>query len=521
MLMLTGLISSIPMAGAPSGRPLFQHTGSPRDSPGDEALIRLIERPTTFRATIAKVDRHALEEARVQLNPFPELNLEAVESGLPFSGSHHRAWFGTLTDKQGSVVLIINGDRISGKINSCHGTFELFPLGKDECIIVEHNTGQFPPCAAGRHPRHSPSGRQRPGVKNNSTDPVEDTPQRDVLPPDGSTEDTPTGNRVRVIVAYTSGARYKTRTVYGRTMQEHIDLTIAEANQGYASSGVDLRVELACLYKTDFVESNAIEDDVDAFQENGDGKADEVHQLRDDYDADMCCLITDGRDFAWCGDSYGFDYTSRDNMFQATSYACATGNLSFAHEFGHTQGCRHNDDGELTPFPYGHGFRNESNWRTIMALANATVAPRLNYWSNPEIDSPVAPFTPMGTPVDGQLFANDSRSALNAGDDIVINHETTPFNSSAPTGGVFASDEYADKVVTGSLMVAEFTASGGSTINFRAGTSIVLQAGFHAQEGCRLRARLADPMDEPASTGLQPEASKNEIFSTSTPTPLK
>jgi hypothetical protein len=39
-----------------------------------------------------------------------------------------------------------------------------------------------------------------------------------------------------------------------------------------------------------------------------------------------------------------------------------------AHEIGHLQGARHSpgQDPELEPFPYGHGFRNDS-LRTILA----------------------------------------------------------------------------------------------------------------------------------------------------------
>ncbi|HYE59502.1 MAG TPA: hypothetical protein VD948_13405, partial [Rhodothermales bacterium] len=40
----------------------------------------------------------------------------------------------------------------------------------------------------------------------------------------------------------------------------------------------------------------------------------------------------------------------------------------FAHEIGHLHGARHapNEDPSQTPFPYGHGFRNDS-LMTIMA----------------------------------------------------------------------------------------------------------------------------------------------------------
>jgi hypothetical protein len=489
ILMLLGLGFNFPLNGAQSGRSLFRHTGDSGDSHADEMFMRLIERPTTFRAAFAHLEKSSLDDNRVQLNPFPDLSFEVVQSQFGFSGAKHRAWFGNLANNQGSAVFIINGDRISGKINSTFGTFEIFPLADGDCIIVEHYTDKFPDCAVGHQAESAsdPALEKGIAIPPNPTADTFDNASAGDAPMEGEPlADAPGTNHVRVIVAYTSGARYKTQTNYGRTMQEHIDLAIAEANQGYANSGVDTRIELACLYKTDFVETYDIQDDVDAFQNDGDGKADEVHQLRADYDADMCSLITDGRDIFWCGDSYGFDYTSRENMFQATNYSCVTSNLSFIHEFGHTQGCRHNDDTVLTPFAQGHGLRNDDNWRTIMALSNSTTAIRLNYWSNPEIVSPVEPFTAMGTPVNGDQF------------DTVINHETTPVDSTAPTNHVFEQDEFADKLVTGTLTVGAFTAEQGSTIRFRAGSGIVLHSGFQAVAGSEFRASLTDFSGDPS-----------------------
>ncbi len=477
-------------------RQLFHLMGGSRNSAGDRMFMGLVEQPTTFRAAFARVDVALFDgDEFLLLNPFPDVSMEAVLYPVGFSGSLHRAWFGKLQNFPGTAVFIINGDRISGKISCSLGTFEIFPLGKGECIIVEHQLNKFPGCLACEDdPATDSLGDPAGNPVEGDVAVYESTFSEET----SSTADDPASDRIRVIVAYTTSAQSKTQTTYGRTMQEHIDLAIAESNQGYANSGVDSRIELACLYETDYVETYAISKDVDAFHADGDGKADEVHVLRADFDADMCSLITDGRDIFWCGDSYGFDYSSRENMFQATNYRCVTGNFSFIHEFGHGQGCRHNDDTNLEPFAYGHGLRNDVYWYTIMALANATDAVRLNYWSNPEIVSPVEPFAPMGTPVNGEAFANDCRSALNDGDDTVINHETTPTSSSAPTNHAFEDDEYADKLVSDTLSVANFTASTGSTIQFRAGTAIVLQSGFQAMAGSKFRASLTHASGDPS-----------------------
>lgn len=493
LLTALGLALIAPTTRAQVNRPLFQHSRNLEAGSAQAILTRFVQRPTTRRVALARIDMSVFDRDRLTLNPFPELNLEATQSRVDFSGATHRAWFANLADDQGSAVFIINGSRISGKINSIHGTFEIFPLKNGECVVVEHIPGMFPGCGVDsrvstQSSRTLDSSGTRPSVS--LADAATELPAAEAPTGLGAAGDSPLENRIRVIVAYTEGAHLKTSLMFGRTMQEHIDLAIAESNQGYANSGVWFRLELACLYQTDSTETTAIEQDVEDFRNNGDGKFDEVHQLRADFDADMCCLLTDGRDYGWCGWSYGFDYTSRENMFQATSYNCATSNFSFVHEFGHTQGCRHNDDLMLTPFAYGHGFRNSTYWRTIMALANGTGAPRLNYWSNPRINSPVLPYTALGTPEDGTNFANDCTTALNTGGNTVINHETTPAISAEPTNCSFDNDEYADKAVTDSLTVEAFTAHPGSTIQFRAGKSILLGPGFQARTGSVFHAFL-------------------------------
>jgi hypothetical protein len=136
-----------------------------------------------------------------------------------------------------------------------------------------------------------------------------------------------------------------------------------------------------------------------------------------------------------------------------------------------------------------------------MAVSTGNSAPRLNYWSNPNINSPVAPFTAMGTPVNGGNFANDCRTALNVGDATVVNHEETPISSVTPTGDTFNNDEGADKVVTGTLTVGTFNANSGSRVTFRAGTSIVLTPGFRAAPGSSFRARIAGPLGDSPTGG--------------------
>jgi len=472
------------------------------------AFVEFLKTRAEFRrARVAALDRAAFDGSKLTLPLFPEVTVEVEKADIGFTGIEGKSWTGKLPNG-GSAAFIIRGDRIAGSIATPLGNFQILPLDGGLCAVVERDFGDRADCgAAGERPDRNVAAAAAAAAaaqRVSNADTFGPVRAGRALSGGSAAElaDSPTGNRVRVLVAYTADARSLTSSVLGMTMQELIDLAILESNQGYANSGVTLRIELACLYQTVFNESAAIENDVDKFRNTSDGIMDEVHQLRADYDADMCALIIDGTDPDWCGWAYGFDYTSYANMFQASVYSCTTGNFTFAHEFGHTQGCRHDNDGTLTPFAYAHGFRNGNNWRTIMAVAGSSTAPRLNYWSNPNVNSPVAPFVAMGTAVNGGNFANDNRTALNASDNIVVSHEETPLTSSAPSGGDFGVDEVADKIVLDRLVVQQFTANSGARVQFRSGSSISLASGFWARSGSSFRARLAGPLgDSVAASG--------------------
>ncbi|VGO14374.1 hypothetical protein PDESU_02935 [Pontiella desulfatans] len=456
-------------------------------APMEAFAQRIHMRATTKRIRTAVLNRASLAADALTLNPFADTPMVADKTDIGFTGARNKTWLGNLRDGKGSVALIINGDRISGKIASMDGVFELYPMDDGAVAIVELDQSAFPSCGN--------DGSARPTRATSLPADAGDAVPDDGPQGDGALGDTPTANRIRILVAYTSSSQAKTLADYNRTMQEHIDLAIAESNQGYANSLVAARLQLACLYETGATETTAIENDVDNFQSNGDGFADEVHTLRNEYDADMCCLIVDGRDTAWCGWAYGFDYTSAANMFQCTTYSCATGNYSFIHEFGHCQGCRHDTDGTLTPFAYGHGFRQgNTTWRTIMAVTGGNSATRLNYWSNPAVNSPVSPTVAMGTAINGANFAQDNESALDDGDATVVNHQTTPVTSVALNGNTVNNDETADKIVTDTLTVGSFTANAGSRVRLISGNKVVLQPGFHARSGTETRIKIGSPL---------------------------
>jgi hypothetical protein len=166
-------------------------------------------------------------------------------------------------------------------------------------------------------------------------------------------------------------------------MQNRVNLAIAESNQAYANSGIDLILNLVHLHEdtsgftVDQDNPSSMSPALSALRSSTDGQIDYVHQMRIDVGADMVALITAG---AGCGIAYlcGNSPTAlpaASCTFSVTRWDCATGYYSFSHELGHNMGVTH-DKGTTntcTSSDYRYGFRDpNANYRSILAYSCAT-----------------------------------------------------------------------------------------------------------------------------------------------------
>ncbi|MHC4218716.1 MAG: M12 family metallo-peptidase [Planctomycetota bacterium] len=200
--------------------------------------------------------------------------------------------------------------------------------------------------------------------------------------------------RLDVLVMYTPIAMNAAGGVEALTNE--IELAVAVANAAYEASGVDTRLNLVHCALTDYTEDGSYSEHLPRFQAHYDGYMDEVHGLRDQYGADLVSLFVD--DGEYCGQAYRMGTPSwgfAPYAFSVTTWYCAVGNKSFAHEIGHNQGCCHDHEntecidwqGEPNPsydHAYGHRFIGDSGseWRTIMAIFSGQ---RIGRFSNPDV----------------------------------------------------------------------------------------------------------------------------------------
>ena len=175
-----------------------------------------------------------------------------------------------------------------------------------------------------------------------------------------------------------------------------VDIIVAEANQAYADSGIVQRLHLVAAERVDYVQDPAGNTflDLDRLQNPNDGYADEAHDLRDQYAADIVALsnTTSYSVAAWTIPSY------EGSEMQAFTVV-GLGGFVLAHEIGHLHGVLHdryesNDPSFLRemdhPFAFGYispaafdpGGQPDQAWGTIMA--NSAPAERIHRFSNPD-----------------------------------------------------------------------------------------------------------------------------------------
>ncbi len=290
---------------------------------------------------------------------------------------------------------------------------------------------------------------------------------------------------VRVLVAYTDD-------VQALRVDPHLEIILANQNYNAANNNsfVFHDVEIARIVEVSYVEPGNLSTALADFEGTSDGKMDNIHSLRGLYDADLCQLITDNS--GSCGLASGIG-SSFSTGFCVSDYGCIAGNLTYAHEFGHLYGARHDTyvDGSTTPYAFGHGWVNVAdNWRTVMAYNDqcadaGTSCTRLQYWSNPAV-------TYGGDPM-GSSATADNESVLDIEDLNIANYEASQVNKVVFSSDIIGDDETGQfwgstSISTGT---ANLTVQSGGDLVMKAGSTITLAPGFRANNGSTFRAFIS------------------------------
>ena len=384
-LSVFGTASAVMSASTPPQIPLFAETAyvSPppiaQALPEPRALKRWVRRQRTMTLNPAALDvmnrPRAEAQTDVTLNFF-DTGLRTLNLDQPREyPKQTKVWRGRLRGETGSdVTLVTHGTTMTGTILSNHRLYKIEAAGGNLHRLVEVDEEALPP---DHHP-----------IVVADDDPVAAPPTEGTSRQTDTTAAAAGDAVVDLLVVYTSAA--KTQEGGQAAMEALIALGVDSANQAYSNSQIAMQLRLVHTAEISYTESGVIDADLTRLRSTTDGIMDQVHQLRDQHNADLVALIVDDGG-GFCGIAYVMANGPRagfaSSAFSVTARDCVA-NDTLAHELGHNMGNAHDRaTGGTGVFAYSYGYRDEvGRFRTIMAYACPTVScPRVKYFSNPRL----------------------------------------------------------------------------------------------------------------------------------------
>ena len=359
-LALLGLSASHAVSAAPLFSPSRLLTRT--DALASPALAALMASPST--AAVQRVDANpdAIQDETLEMEIFG-VPVQAVRDRVESLEDGTQIWYGQsgtgtvsaerplphALDPENTVIVVRSGESLTASVRRGGQLYILSPI-KGGHALVEVDEARMP----ADHPAGAPAAQSTPVAPSSRA------------PRAGQTV-------IRVAVMATRDVR----DVLGgdANVSSKVNLAIAESNQGYINSGVDLRLELGGLLYGAQRETN-MGNDLSGFIGQGEGRFDGIHDFRNRVAGDIPVLVT--ADGSFCGIA--------SQGFVAVNHGCMVGYYSLGHEIGHVMGATH--DIEAAPGSgYNHGYRHQPSqgdrWRTILAYDCVTGCRRLNYYSSP------------------------------------------------------------------------------------------------------------------------------------------
>jgi peptidyl-Asp metalloendopeptidase len=347
----------------------------------DSALAAIAAEATTSALSLAHVDTSAvsLDAKSVQFTLGKGLDLSARRTNSYLTEDGLLVWEGSLSFVDGKyvddskpqdqalneVTLVKNGDMLTGNVRVDGQLFSIRPTHSGSHALYQVN-------ALRQYADHPGTG----AVKGPFSAALE-APGNALFGGIEGTAAAAATSTIRTLVMVTQSAKNNIAD-----LNAFVALAISESNQGYTRSGVDIKLELAGLYVTNYSETGNYDTDLSRFSGTTDGYMDNVHTARNTQSADIAVLVSESGNY--CG--LGYLNASASTAFAEVKRSCATGYYSFGHEIGHLLSADHDPaNAGVSPYSYGHGYQDPGRaFRTIMAYdCTGGSCNRINYWSNP------------------------------------------------------------------------------------------------------------------------------------------
>ena len=321
--------------------------------------------PGTLRSRTVQVDFKQLATARagrqaLKLNLFEDAVFEARITRVRPTRSGYFLTGPLKGVDLSEARLHVSGSMVFGEISSPEGSYMIRPDRHGRHIIRQIDASEIL-CET------TDSGDFPFGVPAQGSDA-------------GEVPSIRTGLVSDILVVYTT--RAKNEAGGTAAMEALIDSWIASANAALNLTGLPSVLGLVHSENLSYTENGNNTNQwriLDSLENNGDGVMDEVHELRNQYEADLVAMIFDGRT------SGSPDSGAIGNIFGAFSaISVHSPSHTFAHELGHNFGLRHDryqehEEGRPTPSDADHygyvnlrafdpGAPNSSRWSTLMGL---------------------------------------------------------------------------------------------------------------------------------------------------------
>lgn len=453
----------------------------------NESYRRFLDNSDVVSIEFVKIENTDFSTKNLFLINYKGYSTIAKSIGLDLREKNNIGWFGELTDGTGIFVTEIEGLFFS-KFYLGDDPYSIYSLSDSVHLLIRfHQEAVITRCL---------SGGQEKVVKFNKFKTTQDqvnTTSNLFLADDNC--------NLRVLILYTTAANN------ALNMQLISQGMVDETNLAYIQSGVNFRMELARSSNVAYTEVNTqtvqnvyganpdIQDDLIRVR-NGTNGFGNIPALRDLYRADVVALIRGtglgGNNTFW-GQAFGVPTgafnPAPENGFvllgNTTSTTLIGGRFSFAHEIAHVQGGRHDNHNATPDYARGFVINNVNNGiRTIMATnqvtdcTNTNTGCRINFFSNPNVQ------------FNGQnvgTATNNNARRLNETANLVRNFRMTNDNLTA-TAETIANEHTSNHLANSTISTSgSLVYQSGSIGTMRAGSSITLAQGFHANSGSQLR----------------------------------
>lgn len=431
-------------ASTPSPVPLFVET--PNDIP--PAIAQAFSSPEMSKQWVRRHHSMGLNPAALEAMKLArkdskqDISLDLFDAGTrtleldepEIHRNKAKVWRGRVRGEQDSdVTLAVRGTKMVGTITSGQRLYKIEPAENNRHRLVEIDEDAM-------RPDHHPLVVPDDGTPADPPAPEPDLQQAGAAAATDTvaTAAATTNTIADLLVVYTKTARVKQGGQ--AAMNALIAMGVDLANQAYSNSGIAMRLRLARAAEVGYTESGTISTDLSRLRSTNDGFMDTVHQLRNQYKADLVALIVDNGG-PYCGIAYVMANGPRASFasyaFSVTDRDCLSNN-TLTHELGHNMGDAH-DRASGGVFPYSYGYRDPiGKFRTIMAYACPNVScPRVKYFSNPKIKI-------NGRPAGIDHRINPATSADNARSMNEVRNVIAAWRAGTATSAAAAPDDLKD-----------------------------------------------------------------------------